>query len=184
MARHVDLGQISFDPSPLPDWFDLARASPKKFVLYVKKAAARAMIIETDQSHRCQWHKQLQEWSHVNLMPEMPFLEPDKESGYQCPHCDKILHTKTALRNHVSRFHASTAHPTWFAEGETCQICMHNFSSYNRLVTHLVYSKTCCRAWAAAVPPLTAEQAANNRAEVRRLRAENTRSGRPPNWAD
>ena len=86
---------------------------------------------------------------------------------------------------HLSQMHPRNDAPDLYVDGTTCQICMKNFHSWQRLTQHLKATSFCWTAWCGAVDfvPLPEERLKELREEKLRINQDNIRQGLGPRHA-
>ncbi|CAK0812998.1 unnamed protein product, partial [Prorocentrum cordatum] len=167
-------------------WIRAAYNDPRGMTCTTRLESKRDSAWRADEHRKTKWKAQISETCDGSIIPAPVIPHPDnhKDSQFMCYTCGAILASRTVHAKHVNRHHKPEADINQLAVGSTCQICLREYHTTNRLIKHLKASRRCGASWVNARTNLTDNEINASKNEIKRIRRLNKHNGLPEDYAE
>ena len=176
----------------LTQWLDFISDDYNRWIKECARAKLRHHRWDQQQRTIRLWTKQL-ETQHPNLTTDVPIptqqhdLPRDQTiQTYVCYACHYTTISRARMLIHLSTRHPRQDAPHRYVTGHVCKICLTDYHTRDRLITHLKGTARCWPAWQQLLSPapLTHDEQTQQEAEVHNTRIANTKAGFHKKHAD
>ncbi len=170
----------------LPDWISYIADDYPRWIKECTRARLRHQRWDHDQRTTRLWQKQLYSL-HTSLTATSPAdtqptddIPPEQTTRtYVCYQCHYATPSRARMLIHLSTQHQRLDAPDKFITGHVCRICLTDYHTRDRLITHLKGTARCWPAWQQLLEltPLTHQQQSDLEAETHNIRTANVKAG-------
>ena len=186
-SQYIEQKGTATKITTIHEWIAATKEGPQTTKSIITSSTKRAKAWTQDEARKARWRANLQATCIAAGLPSpTPTTTSTNNTSqeYMCYQCGMILGNKAAHTKHVNSYHDPDDNIANVATGTTCQICLKDYGTPNRLIKHLKASKLCAASWVNTTGRPTEDEVKANKILIKKVRRTNKHNGLPEDYAE
>ncbi|CAK0792473.1 unnamed protein product, partial [Prorocentrum cordatum] len=124
-------------------WIGMAKEELSNFKSITTHAYRTAIEFNKEKAATVAWRRRINDMCDGTTIPTPDSEAPQHDCKYLCYECGQILNGKAAYQKHMRAKHSQQEHIINYIHGTTCQACVREYWTVNRLHKHMCASRQC-----------------------------------------